>query len=305
MIAKAKKTFFNFFISIIGSTIGALLAAISIRVFLFPNNLIDGGVVGISLICARLFGDNYLSYFLILSNLPFIYLAYKHIRKSFVVHMLIAVILFSVFLSLLQKIPAFEGDFLEIIVIGGALLGTGVGFIIKSGGCTDGTEILAIIINRKMGFTVGQIILIINIFIFSIYGWIFRDWHIALKSLMTYIVAFKMIDIVIAGLDEVKAVLIMTSKPKTIQNLIMHQLGLGLTVIPGIGGFSGEDRDILFVIVERLDLAELKDLVLTEDPSAFMAIENLHEVAYGRLSNFSEKKMSLKRKKKKKFNFSK
>jgi len=281
MIKKSRKTFWYFFTSILGASIGSLLAAIAIRVFLIPNELIDGGVVGVSLIFARLLGNNYLSFFLVLLNLPFIYLAYKHIRKTFVVHMLIAIILFAIFLSLLQNVPAFHGDFLEIIVIGGAILGAGVGFIIKSGGCTDGSEILAIIINRKKGYTVGQIIFTINIFIFSIYGWIFKDWHIALKSLMTYIIAFKMIDIVIAGLDEVKAVLIMTSNPKKIQNLIMHQLGLGLTIIPGIGGFTKESKDILFIIVERLDLAELKDLVLTEDPTAFMAVQNLHEVAYG------------------------
>ncbi len=290
---KTPRTIGHFLFAFAQMAFGAFLAAISIRVFLFPNQLIDGGVVGISLIFARFFGDSYLSYFLILFNLPFLYLAYKYIRKTFVVNMTIATILFAGFLSILQKLPAFDGDFLEIIVIGGALLGTGVGFIIRSGGCTDGTEILAIILNRKMGFTVGQIVLFANIFIFAGYGWIFKDWHIALKSLMTYIVAFKMIDIVIAGLDEVKAVMLMTSKPKQIRNLIMHELGLGLTVIPGIGGFSGEERDILFIIVERLDLAELKDLVLTEDPSAFMAVQNLHEVAYGRqVSRISQKKSS-------------
>ncbi|NGX34910.1 MAG: hypothetical protein K1060chlam1_01270 [Candidatus Anoxychlamydiales bacterium] len=304
MAKTPRKTFWNFLISILISAFGALLAAISIRVFLYPNQLIDGGIVGISLICARVFGSSYLSYFLIVLNLPFIYLAYKHIRKTFVVHMFIAVILFAIFLSILENAPAFDGDFLEIIVIGGAILGTGVGFIIKSGGCTDGTEILAIIINRKLGFTVGQIILTINVFIFAIYGWIFKDWHIALKSLMTYIVAFKMIDIVIAGLDEVKSVLIMTAKPKKIQDLITHKLGLGLTVIPGRGGYSGEERDILFIIVERLDLAELKDLVLTEDPLAFMAIENLHEVAHGRqISKVSQRKIRKKKKKKKFFKF--
>lgn len=298
MLIKAQKTFWNFFTSILGTAVGALLAAIAIRVFLFPNQLIDGGVVGISLIFARFFSDSYLSYFLLILNLPFIYLAYKHIRKTFVVHMLIATLLFAAFLSLFQNVSPFKGDYLEIIVIGGALLGAGVGFIIRSGGCTDGSEILAIIINRKMGFTVGQIILTFNIFIFAFYGWIFKDWHIALKSLMTYIVAFKMIDIIITGLDEIKSVLIMTSKPKTIQDLITHKLGLGLTVIPGIGGFSGQNREILFVIVERLDLAELKDLVLSEDPSAFLTIQNLHEVAYGRqVTKVFQKKIPSKRKK--------
>jgi uncharacterized membrane-anchored protein YitT (DUF2179 family) len=116
--------------------------------------------------------------------------------------MLIAVLLFAGFLFLFNHLTPFDGDSLEIIVFGGAILGIGVGLIIRYGGCLDGTEILAIIINRKKGFTVGQVVLVINIFIFAAYGWIFQDWHIALKSLMTYIVAFKMIDLVIVGLDE-------------------------------------------------------------------------------------------------------
>ncbi len=263
-------------------TIGAFLAALSIRVFLYPSKLIDGGIIGISLISARLFGDHILSYALIIFNLPFIYLAYKYIRKTFVIQMLISVVIFSCFLTLLQNFHPFNGDILEIIVFGGAILGTGVGLIIRNGGCTDGTEILAILMNRKLGFTVGQVVLVANIFIFSIYGLIFKDWHIALQSLMTYVVAFKMIDIVIAGLDEMKSVMIMTNKSKQVSDLVMHKLGLGLTIIPGIGGFSGSERNILFVIVERLDLAELKEIVLREDPMAFLAIENLHEVAYGR-----------------------
>jgi uncharacterized membrane-anchored protein YitT (DUF2179 family) len=271
----------------IGMAFGAALAAMAIRIFLIPNELIDGGVIGISLILARLFGNTYLSFFLLVLNIPFIYLAYKYIRRSFVLHMFIAIVLFALFLSLLEALPPFNADPLEAIVIGGAMLGAGAGMIIRNGGCTDGTEILAILINRKKGFTVGQVIFFINIFIFGAYGWIFNDWHIALRSLMTYIVAFKMMDIVIAGLEELKSVLIMCSKPDKLSKIITHELGLGLTFIKGKGGYSGEDRDILFIIVERLDLAELKEIVLREDPSAFIAIENLHEVAYGRTAKIA------------------
>lgn len=269
----------------IGMALGAFCAAMAIRIFLIPNELIDGGVIGISLILARLYGSNYLSLFLIVLNIPFIYLAYKYIRRSFVLYMFVAIVLFALFLSLLEKIPAFNADPLEAIVIGGAMLGAGAGLIIRNGGCTDGTEILAILINRRKGFTVGQVIFFFNIFIFGAYGWIFNDWHIALRSLMTYIVAFKMMDIVIAGLEELKSVLIMCSKPDKLSKIITHELGLGLTFIKGKGGYSGEDRDILFIIVERLDLAELKEIVLREDPSAFIAIENLHEVAYGKTAH--------------------
>jgi uncharacterized membrane-anchored protein YitT (DUF2179 family) len=278
-------------IHLFGMAVGAFLAALSIRVFLVPNELIDGGIIGIALILGRLLGEGYISYFYILLNLPFLYLAYRSIRRSFVLYMLAATILFFLFLLYTPSI-SFNSDPLEAIVIGGVLLGAGAGLVIRHGGCTDGTEILAIMINRKKGFTVGQVILFINIFIFAAYGWIFQDWHSTLRSFMLYIVAFKMMDIVIAGIEELKSVLIMCSEPERLSKIITLELGLGLTFIKGKGGYSGEDRDILFVIVERLDLAQLKEIVLHEDPSAFIAIENLHEVAYGRTA-----KIALRRKK--------
>ncbi|MBI3901266.1 MAG: YitT family protein [Chlamydiia bacterium] len=261
--------------------IGAALAATALRIFLVPNQLIDGGVIGIALTLARVYGSSYLSVFVILLNIPFVFLAWKYIRRSFVLHMLAAIVFFAFFIWYLERLPSFSADILEAIVVGGAMLGAGAGMIIRYGGCTDGTEILAIIINRRKGFTVGQVIFVINIFVFGAYGWIFNDWHIALRSLMTYIVAFKTMDIVIAGLEELKSALIMCSKPEELSKIITHELGLGLTFIKGKGGYSGEDRDIIFIIVERLDLAELKEIVLREDPSAFIAIENLHEVTYG------------------------
>lgn len=288
------KQLINHMFSYLGMAVGAFFAALAIRIFLTPNELIDGGVIGISMILGRLYGWSYLSLFLFVLNLPFIYLAWRFIRRSFVINMVVAVVFFSFFLFVLEQVPSFGADQLEAIVIGGAMLGAGAGMIIRHGGCIDGTEILAILINKKKGYTVGQVILFINFFVFTAYGWIFNDWHIALRSLMTYIVAFKMMDIVIAGLEELKSVLIMCSKPDKLSKIITHELGLGLTFIKGKGGYSGEDRDILFIIVERLDLAELKEIVLTEDPSAFIAIENLHEVAYGRTARIALKRKARK-----------
>ena len=286
------KTIKQMIISYFWIALGALLAALSIRVFLFPNNLIDGGIVGLALIGARIVGDQYLSLFLILFNLPFIYLAYKHIRRTFVIQMAIATGLFAFFLMLCERLHPFIGDPLEIIVFGGAILGIGVGLMIRNGGSTDGTEVLGIIINRKKGFTVGQVVLVINIFVFSLYGWIFKDWHIALKSMMTYIVAFKMIDLVIVGLDELKSVMIITSNPNELAQAITGEMGLGLTVMYGRGGYSGNAKEIIMVIVERLDLSDLKELVLREDPNAFMAVENLHEVVYAKPPKSRKKRPS-------------
>lgn len=279
--------FYHYLKNFIWIALGAFLAAVAIRIFLLPNEIIDGGTIGIALILSRLFGESYLSYFLIILNLPFVYLAYRYIRRTFVIQMLLAILLFALSLFILEKTPPFSGDTLEIIVFGGALLGAGAGLIIRNGGCLDGTEILAIIINRKTGFTIGQVVLVANIFIFGIYGWIFHDWHIALQSLMTYIVAFKMIDMVIVGLDELKSVLIISANPGHLSKIIMTELGLGLTIIHGKGGFSGASREILFLVVERLDLADLKEIVLREDPQAFMAIENLHEAVSGKQGTFT------------------
>lgn len=262
--------------------VGSFLAAVAIRVFLYPNLLIDGGIVGVSLIFGRLFGDQWISLFLVIFNLPFIYLAYRYIRRTFVIQMFIAVLLFAVFLVVLENAPPFFGDSLEIIALGGAILGIGGGLIIRNGGCLDGSEILGIIINRQMGFTVGQVVLVVNFFVFGAYGAIFWDWHIAVKSLLTYIVAFKMMDMVIVGLDELKSVMIISNVPEAIAEAVMNKLGLGLTVLYGKGGYSGDDRDVQFVIVERLDLADLKEVILNEDPHAFITVQNLHEVVYGK-----------------------
>lgn len=260
---------------------GAFLAAFALEVFFIPNNLIDGGIVGVSMIFGKVFGKHVIPYLLVLFNLPFLILAYRSIGKFFVMHMIVATLFFAssmVFIANVMPIQ-FHGDSLEVVVIGGAILGVGLGLIIREGGCLDGTEILGIIINRRLGFTVGQVVLVCNIFVFGVAGLVFKDWHPPLMSLITYIVVIKIMDSVIVGLDETKSVLIISKKSKAIADAIIHELGLGLTIMYGRGGFSGDEREILYVIAERLQLAELKDLIMREDRDAFVAIENLHEVA--------------------------
>jgi uncharacterized membrane-anchored protein YitT (DUF2179 family) len=263
--------------------IGAFLAAFALEVFFIPNNLIDGGVVGVAMIFGNLFGKNLIPLFLLLFNLPFLYLAWRSIGKMFLIHVLVANLLFAASLIFVHQIIdlQFKGDPLEVVVIGGSILGVGIGLIIKYGGSLDGTEILGIIINRRTGVTVSQVVLICNIFIFCAAGLVFRDWHPPLLSLIAYFVVVKIMDTVIVGLDETKSVLIISGKSKAIAEAIIHELGLGLTIMYGRGGYSGDEREILYVIVERLQLADLKELIHREDPQAFIAIENLHEVANG------------------------
>lgn len=270
--------------------VGTFFAAFSLEVFFLPNSLIDGGIVGVAMIFGNVFGKELIPFFLILFNLPFLLLAYRSIGKFFLIHMIVANVMFSAFMIFIAHFMPyqFQGDSLEVVVIGGAILGIGLGLIIREGGCLDGTEILGIIINRRTGFTVGQVVLVCNIFVFGAAGFVFHDWHPPLMSLITYIVVIKIMDSVIVGLDETKSVLIISAKSKMIADAIIHELGLGLTVMYGRGGFSGDEREILYVIAERLQLAELKELILREDPNAFIAIENLHEVANGKSSKGSK-----------------
>jgi len=260
---------------------GAFLTALSIELFLYPNNLIDGGIVGIAMIIGKSSTPKLVPFYFFALNLPFVYLSYKYIRHNFIIPMSAAILFFCLFLTLLRNGPKFHGDPLEIIVIGGAILGVGVGLVIRHGGCLDGSEILGIIVNKRFGYTVGQVVLIFNVFVFSAYALISLDWHVGVKSLLTYIVAFKMIDLVIVGLDEIKSVSVISVHSEEIAKKILKELQLGLTVTPGRGGYSGSNTDILNIIVERLDLAELKTLILTTDPNAFITISNIYEVLYG------------------------
>lgn len=261
---------------------GAFLTALALEVFLIPNDIIDGGIVGISMICAHLFGNETLPFFLVVLNIPFIILAYKHLGKYFVIQMLSSILMLAGFIALMKGLPTYEGDAIEVIFSGGCTLGVGIGMIIRNGGALDGTEIVGIIINRRFGFTVGQAVLFFNTFIFTLAGFIYNDWHTAVQSLMTFVVAIKIMDIVIVGLEETKAAIIISNKSKAIGEAVMHELGLGLTVFYGRGGYSGGDQEILYVTIERLQLAELKEIVHREDSAAFIAIENLHEVVNGR-----------------------
>jgi uncharacterized membrane-anchored protein YitT (DUF2179 family) len=278
--------------TLIWTFIGAFLAAGAIDIILIPNNMIDGGVVGVAMMAAYLTSESLLPYFLILLNLPFLWIAYKHLGKHFVIQMITALVFFAVNLKLVQWIPhlfwpsmeplGFYGSDIEVIILGGVVLGFGLGLIIRMGGSTDGTEIVGILVNKKQGYSVGQVILASNILIFVAAVFVYQNWHPAFMSLMTYIVATKIIDMVIVGLEDTKSAMIISSNPKHLADVLIHELGISLTVMYGRGGFSGDTREILYIVVERLQLAELKEIIQREDPTAFIAVQNLHEVLNGR-----------------------
>ncbi len=259
---------------------GAMLVAVALEIFLIPNSIIDGGIIGVSIISGHLTNFS-VGLFIFLLNLPFLFIGYKHIGKTFTLSTFLGVAVLSLSVNYLHPVPQLTNDLLLASVFGGIMLGIGVGTIIRYGGSLDGTEIIAIIISKKGVFSVGEIIMFFNIFILGSAGFVF-GWEKAMYSLITFFIAFKMIDITIDGLEESKSVMIVSEEPEKIAETVMARLGRGVTSLSGKGCYSQEEKSILYVVVTRLELAKLRSIIKEIDNNAFVAIGNVHEVLGGR-----------------------
>ena len=177
--------------------------------------------------------------------------------------------------------PGLTNDVLLAAVFGGIILGIGVGIIIRYGGSLDGTEMVAIIINKQTAFSVGEMVMFFNIFILSSAGLVF-GWDRAMYSLIAYFIAFKVIDITIEGLDEAKAAIIVSEKADTIAEAILARLGRGVTFLNGKGGFSKNQKPILYSVVTRLEIAKLKSIIADIDENAFVTVNDVSDVMGGK-----------------------
>lgn len=260
--------------------LGAVLAGVALEVFLIPNDIIDGGITGLSIMGAHITHIP-LGVFLFLFNLPFVIAGYKSIGKTFALSTLLGVITLSVTTSLLHHVKAFTEETLLATVFGGILLGIGVGIVIRSGGTTDGTEVVAIMVSKKSPFSVGQMVMFINLFILASAGLVF-GWDNAMFSLITYFIAFKVIDLTIEGFDESKSIWVISENYREIGDAIVSRLGRGVTYLNGEGGYSGDSKQVIFTVVTRMEEAKLKAIVTELDPVAFLAVGNIHDVRGGR-----------------------
>ncbi|NPV92331.1 MAG: YitT family protein [Firmicutes bacterium] len=259
---------------------GSAIAAVGLEIFLVPNNIIDGGIVGVSIIVSYLSAIP-LGVFTFALNVPFMLIGYNQIGKSFLISSLFSITFFSVFVTILHPIPGLTNDILLATVFGGIILGAGVGLILRQGGSLDGTEIIAIILNKNTEFSVGQIVMIINIFIFSCAALVL-GWDRALYSMLAYFVAHKVIDIVIQGFDEAKAVMIVSDYGEEIADEITTRLGRGVTFLDGRGGFSKDKKTILYSVVTRLEISKLRSIINDKDENAFVTINDVSDVMGGR-----------------------
>ena len=260
--------------------VGAVFMAMGIELFLVPNQLLDGGIVGISIILSHLTGLQ-IGLFIFLLNIPFFFIGYKQIGKTFALSTVLGITVLSICTYFLHPVARFTDDLLLATVFGGIVLGIGVGLVIRYGGSLDGTEILAILFSTKTAFSVGEIIMFFNLMIFTIAGFVFT-WEQAMYSVLAYFIAYKTIDIVIQGMDESKSVYIISDFVDEVGEAIMDRLGRGVTYLHGEGAYTGDDKKIIFTVITRLEEAKLKTIVEDIDTQAFVAIGNIAEVRGGR-----------------------
>lgn len=268
------------FLRILMMIIGAGLVSVALEIFLVPNDIIDGGITGISIMGVH-FSQLPLGIFLTLFNLPFLFLGYKQIGKTFAFSTFFSIIVMSVGTLLLHPVAPLTNNPLLAAVFGGVILGVGVGLVIRAGGSTDGTEIVAILLSKKSAFSVGEVVMFINVFILSSAGFIF-GWDHAMYSLIAYYIAFKLIDVTNEGMDQSKSVWIISERYRDIGDALTQRLGRGVTYLYGEGSYSGENKKVIFVVITRLEEAKLKTIVAEWDKDAFIAIGNIHDVKGGR-----------------------
>lgn len=271
-------------------TIGIFSAAFGFKGFLLTNQFIDGGATGISLLISALTGTP-LFLLLILVNIPFVLLGYKIIGKTFALKTALAIGGLALVVATVN-FPSVTNDNLLVALFGGFFLGAGIGLSIRGGAVIDGTEVLAIFLSRKFGTTIGDIIIMINVIIFSAAAY-FLTMEIALYSMITYLSASRTLDFIIEGIEEYTGVTIISSHNNQIREMIINVIGRGVTVYTGKRGFGmhGEtkDMDIVYTVVTRLELNRLNREIEIIDPHAFIVMSGIKDTKGGMI-----KKRSLK-----------
>ena len=264
---------------IIFLTFGAVITGCALETFLVPNKIIDGGIIGISMIISHVSKFN-LGLLVLLLNTPFIILAFKKLGKKFVLQTAYANIILALSLNFFHHFLATQ-DLLLATVFGGIILGIGVGLILKNEGSLDATEILSLLVSKKFGFSVGEFIMGINIFIYLVAGVVF-GWESAMYSIMTYFIVSKVIDIVMEGFNSSKSVRIISDEASAIGQALIERLDISVTYLQGIGGYTGQDKDLIYCVISRLELPKMIEIIQEIDPKAFVSVVDVHEVYGGR-----------------------
>lgn len=263
-------------------SIGIASASFGLESFLLPNDFIDGGATGIALLTAETLHVP-LSVLLVLINLPFIFMGYKTVGIRFAVKTAVAITGLAIVVATVH-FPTVTNDKLLVAIFGGFFLGGGIGMAVRGGGVIDGTEVLAIYLSKKVGMTMGDVVLAFNILIFSVAAYLLSI-ETALYSIVTYLAASKTVDFIIEGIEEYIGVTIISSKSEDIRQMIIQEMGRGVTVYRGKKGFgshgSTEDTDIIYTVITRLELNKLNNEIQKIDDKAFVVMNSVKDTIGG------------------------
>lgn len=273
------KRFFREAVHIFLIVLGIFSAAFGLKGFLLSSRFIDGGVTGVSMLISEV-AHFPLAVLILVINLPFIALGYKQIGKQFAIKSALAIAGLSIVL-LTVSFPDVTPDKLLTAVFGGFFIGSGIGLAIRGGAVLDGTEIAALLVSKNVQILqVGDVILFLNIFIFTAAAF-FLGIESALYSILTYFAASKMIDFLIHGIDQYTSITIISDQSKQIREAIIRELGRGVTVYKGRRGWSDVEQDILYCVVTRLEIGNIKQVAIEIDKSAFIIIQPLADATGG------------------------
>ena len=269
--------------------IGIVSAGFGLKGFLLPNSFIDGGAMGISLLISETTNIS-LSILIVAINLPFLILGYSQIGKQFAIKSIIAIIVLAFVVHFIPY-PLITSDKLLIAVFGGFFLGAGIGLAIRGGSVIDGTEVLAIFLSKRTGLTIGDIVFILNIIIFS-FGAYILSIEIALYAILTYLAAARTINFIIEGVEEYTGITIISDESEKIRLMITEELGRGVTIYAGKGGYgkkgdSLKQIDIIYTVITRLEIASLKREINKIDSDAFIIMNSIKDTKGGMIKKRS------------------
>lgn len=265
--------------------IGGLLAAYGLEAVLIPNNVSDGGVTGLSIVGSALFNLP-LGALIAILNIPFIFLGYKQIGRTFAIFSVIGIASLSLGTIWMHKVPTIvEGDTLLVTVVGGIILGLGMGLALRNGGALDGIDMLAVLLSRKLPFSTSDLILFLNAFVFIVVSTVF-GLKGAILSVIAYFIASKVIHIVEEGLSGSKAFKIITSNPEEMVETIRDRLGRSATLNTVQGAYSNQAFQEINCVINRLEERKMKEIIKEIDPNSFVTIYEVVEVRGG---NFQKK----------------
>lgn len=279
---KNKLCFFNFLML----TLSGIVNAVGISLFLSPVNLFDSGFSGTAMFLGNVTKIP-MSIFLLILNLPFFALGYKKQGAVFTVYSIYAVAVYSgtaYFLTDILAVDLTDGspfagnDLLLCSVFGGLISGVGSGLTIRFGGAIDGVEVMSVIFAKKIGITVGTFVMIYNVILYIIIGVVCRSWALPMYSILTYTAALKAVDFIVEGFDKAKSAMIITLYPEKICAELSENFGRGITLMDGKGYYSGQEKTIVYFVVNRFQIARLKSIVASVDPGAYVTITEVSDV---------------------------